>query len=648
MTPASSLLLIPVLGLVSGILCGRAGMDFAVAGIMILTAIIIYWIINRLSENPVRGFTLNRLHYVWVFLLFSAIGVSVYNLDKPFTPDGRESDLLYAEGRIEDVAATTYGDRLIVDVGSVYTENKERISTPRFKVLLRTDATDYDIDDRILFPLELKPISDNANYFNTGYADFLRNRGICYESRCNSEEMAFVRHETTLKGRGIKIRRSLETFIEKSPLSRYSSNFLITILLGDRSFLDSDTRDVFADAGISHILALSGMHVGIIAAIILVILFPINFTGHYKVRLAICPLILLFYAFITGWSPSTLRAILMMTAILIGLLLERKNNAWNALLFATLIILLVNPFALWDAGYQMSFVCVAALFFFANSLNPVSRHDRPKTFRVVSLFLTTIVATLATWSLTAYYFGRLPVMFLPANIIVLPLLPVYLSLSLLYLVLFSFGVDFAPLRFIVEKGPEALHSFLSWLTAEGSTSLDISISGLTAGLWLLFLISLAFFINGNRKKLWGCLSSSVAVLFVCSAIITDGRMPDNGFIIQNNPTSLKLLTRTSGQDRLHTIPARANTLFKHSDMDILFLDCDDMALLNRNLRPDIIVISKGVKNGIGEILETLKPAKVVIHTSVRKKKEANVREMADSLGIAVHSIRYDGPYRHQD
>lgn len=179
-------------------------------------------------------------------------------------------------------------------------------------------------------------------------------------------------------------------------------------------------------------LALSGMHVSIIAGIILWLLFPFNLFGIYKWRYIATLPILWGYTLVTGLSPSTVRAAIMLTVVMTCILTERKNSAWNALLLAVFIIILFNPDSLYDIGLQLSFICVASLIFFAGPLNPIDQHKHNILYDIVSAILVTLSATAASWVLSSYYFGIFPILFIPANLIVLPLLPIYVVLHLFF------------------------------------------------------------------------------------------------------------------------------------------------------------------------------------------------------------------------
>ena len=160
-----------------------------------------------------------------------------------------------------------------------------------------------------------------------------------------------------MASRASKMRDRIEILIEKSMLDRAVSEFIISILLGDKSFLSNDVRDSFNNSGVAHILALSGMHVAIIMGIILLLLFPLQLMGMRKLRYVIALALIWAYAFMTGLAPSTVRACVMTSFMVLALLTQRRNKAVNSLLASAFIIILVDPASVYDIGLQLSF-CV--------------------------------------------------------------------------------------------------------------------------------------------------------------------------------------------------------------------------------------------------------------------------------------------------
>lgn len=640
-------MLIPLAGLATGILLSVAGAPLWLCIVLLATAILFYLILSNVSRDPVRSFTRNPLHHVWIYIAFAAVGIFCHDINRPLELEGRRIDSIIAvRGHISGISQTTSGDKALVDVYALVDSAGIQQPVDNMRIILRSDILSASTDDDILVQGSLMPIEDSDNYFGSGYASNMRRKGILYRMDCESEDMTVTGHNRTYAGMASQVRDRLEAAVEHTHLKKSTQNFLITVLLGDRAYLDRNTRDLFADAGISHMLALSGMHVAIISAILLWLLFPMNFFGLYRYRILVSTCLLLFYAFITGWSPSTVRATLMAMSVMACMFMERKNSAWNALLTATFVILLINPAAILDVGLQLSFMCVASLIFFVNPLNPIDHHEHHYIYRIYSTLLTTLVATVATWCLVAYCFSMVPVMFLPANILALPLLPAYLVMAIIYLALSAAGLEIGVLGNILDSALDALYSFLNWLSGDG-TALTYTPTTATLILWLIFIALAAWLLNGDRPrwKKWTCAAAGCALVVSVPIQADAGR--EDAFIIQRGTYGVTLLSRHDGTETMLPMANGALSRCTLAGKDIVVADIPTSGLsADSCIYCDILVIGGGNREDLSEIMEFIRPGEIVIHPSVRRKREKTLINDAVAAGIPVHSIRNSGAYRH--
>ena len=205
------------------------------------------------------------------------------------------------------------------------------------------------------------------------------------------------------------------------------------ILLGKRSDVPSETLDTFRNSGTFHVLAVSGLHVGLIAGFCYFGFSRFRFPQKIVCLLTI--IAVLIYASLIGFRPSVFRAALMAILFLSAALLDRDADIFNLLAFAALVLLLLNPHQLWDVGFQLSFVAVAAIVYFVPKMEkPLQhlwedtaasaeadlsmltkfRHNAVKWF--VLSYLVTFAAQIGTAPLIAYHFFRT----YPLGIIVSP------------------------------------------------------------------------------------------------------------------------------------------------------------------------------------------------------------------------------------
>ena len=219
--------------------------------------------------------------------------------------------------------------------------------------------------------------------------------------------------------------------LKRSRLDDRTCGFLIATLTGDSDILDTDTRRLYSSAGTAHILALSGLHVGIIIIAIYIVLFPLYLLRLRGTLYIISILILWGYAIITGLSASVTRAVIMATVVTGGILLQRRYSSFNALLLAAIIIMAFDRRALFQPGFQLSFCAVAVIILLTPLLLTRKRRGNRIMYYLLAMLTTTLTATAGTAIISAFHFHSLPVYFILANIPSLLVLPIILSGGLL-------------------------------------------------------------------------------------------------------------------------------------------------------------------------------------------------------------------------
>ncbi len=234
-----------------------------------------------------------------------------------------------------------------------------------------------------------------------------------------------------------KFRTSLRKLIEE--VSPYpESKVLQALILGERKEIPKDIQKNFNRTGMSHVLAISGLHIGIIAFFsIIIIRFIMKSSEYLLLRFNILKVSALFafipiiiYAFIAGFGISTVRATIMILTFLVAILCGKERESFNTLALAAFVILVISPGSLFDVSFQLSFTAVAAILFIAPRLSCLIPKGNPdensclKKARLSIFFLivTSISAMLGTIPLIAFYFNRISTITLFSNILIIPII----------------------------------------------------------------------------------------------------------------------------------------------------------------------------------------------------------------------------------
>ena len=211
-----------------------------------------------------------------------------------------------------------------------------------------------------------------------------------------------------------------------SGLSPRASSLLTGACLGTGD-TNIEVKDRFRATGLAHLLCVSGFHVGIVAWLLALILWPAKAWSRLgRMRYVIILAGVWFFVIITGAQPSAIRAATMISAFYMGGLLQRKASPYNSLALAVGIMIAFNPFNLYSIGFQLSISAILGLLVFADKLNfyPVSR-NRP--YRLVSIVTVPLAAMIGTAPAVLYWFHRLPLMSVPVNVVATIIFPFFLA-----------------------------------------------------------------------------------------------------------------------------------------------------------------------------------------------------------------------------
>jgi len=268
------------------------------------------------------------------------------------------------------------------------------------------------------------------------------------------------------------------------------------IFLGRRELMPLYIKKIFKEAGLSHILAISGLHVGIISGFLFFILrfFYIKF----RMRIISSVVLLYLYSFLVGFSPSTFRATVMYTIFFMGFFLKRKVHPLSSLGIAGLILEFINPYLVFDIGFQLSFISVFAIIFGYRFFKIKIKAKNYFLFYFKHIFFSSLFVNIFVFPLLLYYFGRVNILNILENFIVIPFLSLIISVNLLFLL--------SPAKFL----SSSLGAILSF-TGEGFLKtievfssfkflkIEASFSPILVGIWYLFLFIIFLFIYRFRS-----------------------------------------------------------------------------------------------------------------------------------------------------
>lgn len=374
-----------------------------------------------------------RLALVFLFIIFCLLGIVRYHLA---LPPGSTSQIQYyneKESILFRAVVSNIDERIDHNKITVKTREVSRDQAwhgASGKVLIKAGLfPKYQYGDLLEISCYLKQPTEIEGFLYDRYLAKSDIYSTCYGPRIKLISSA---QGNRVYGWLIKAKLKIHHIIKKSLPSPHSA-LLSAILLGERKGIPSQLNDKFSITGVSHMVAISGMHITIIAAILMSLAINIGLRRGQDFWLVVACLAL--YITLIGLPPSAMRAGLMAFMFLLAIKVGRLNKSINGLVLAATIMLLINPKLLRDdIGFQLSFLAVLSLLYVLPFISDkLSR--LPSLGKVKEIFIVTISAQVLTMPLIVYYFGRMSLVSPLVNILVLPALPFIMVLGMVAILL---------------------------------------------------------------------------------------------------------------------------------------------------------------------------------------------------------------------
>jgi len=269
-------------------------------------------------------------------------------------------------------------------------------------------------------PRELNPPSNPGEF---DYKRFLTFKKIYHQQFLRKESVHWIANDPPyeIMAYALKARRWAEGVLESHIRSDRERAVASALILGVKDGLDNELVQAYASSGAMHVLAVSGLHVGIIYLILMLFLKPFKKWKYGKWMLAAISIVVLWsYAFVTGLSPSVLRAVTMFSVIALSRPLNYSTNIYNTLAVAAFILLLYEPYLIMSVGFQLSFLAVIGIVYIQPKLAQLWEPNNWVLDKVWQVTCVSLAAQLATFSLGLLYFHQFPVYFLVSNLFVIP------------------------------------------------------------------------------------------------------------------------------------------------------------------------------------------------------------------------------------
>jgi competence protein ComEC len=527
-------------------------------------------------------------------------------------------------------------------------------------------------------PQELQPPANPGEF---DYKKFLTYRKIYHQHFLRKESVHYLANNPPWKiiNYSIQARVWAEAVLTEHIQNQRERAVAFALILGVKDGLDNDLVHAYASSGAMHVLAVSGLHVGIIYLIMMTLFKPLKSMKHSKWVLALASFIILWsYAFITGLSPSVLRAVTMFSFLSFARPLNYHTNIFNTLAISAFCLLMWEPYMLMSVGFQLSFMAVIGIVYIQPKLYQLWEPDNLVIDKIWQITCVSLAAQLATFALGLLYFHQFPAYFLVSNLFVIPgaLISLCLGIGLLAT---SWMPPLATLLGLILEGTLGIMNYLVFWVEQLPYSLVDNIYITTLQSWLLLGMVISIVLLAEYRKF-----SFVVSLFLCGSLY-GGIQGQHHFQNTVNPKFVvyqvnghsvmewiesgraymftdTMLLADRERIRFHIRPNRLMSgvydirtnnhslftdreglrLFAWHNMTVLQLTGNTFKLPDQ-LEVDYLVISNNAVKYMDRLL-SVKFKLLIVDSSNSWYTATRILQEAAGAGVDVHSVLHDGAF----
>ncbi len=589
----------------------------------------------------------------------------------------------YLANVVEPAYSTEKTNRYLVELQSAKIDSTWKIVKGKAYLYInkRHDEV-YDYGDQLIINGSPRLLSPPQNPGEFDYKRFLTFKNIYHQQYSDGTNIRLVgvHKRSNFMSEVLLIRQWAVSVITKFVKNEREQNIALALILGVKDGLTDEIKNAYSASGAMHVLAVSGLHVGIVYGIVLLLLGRMQSSKSGRWILAVTALVILWgYAAITGFSPSVLRAVTMFSFIAVAKASGRTTNIYNTLSASAFVLLLFDPYLIMSVGFQLSYLAVLGIVYVQPKIYNLIISKNYVLDKVWAITSVSIAAQLATFSLGILYFHQFPTFFLLSNLVVIPGAFLILLGGLL-LIAVSFSTVLGSAVGYLLNGLIYLINEGVFLIEELPFSLISNIYITTLQTWMIIGLLLCLFLFFQKKRIYYLqLTLVLTCLFgVTKAkhIYANSKLQKMTIYKINNHTAIdlisagksKLLTdsvlwNNADKKRFHITPNQLRSGIYSSQLanyervedksDLVSFDWQgeqltilDVPIYRYSFDEKIIspylLISKGFKGSLSEINKTFEYDLLIIDGSLSSYRANKLEQEAKELEINYYSVFHNG------
>lgn len=570
----------------------------------------------------------------------------------------------------EKLKSNDYNDRY---VGLINTINN-KIYSGKIIVNIQKDSTQNPliIGNIIKVKTALQRTSSSKNPNQFDYAKYLADKQIYAQVYCKKSE---IKISQTIKkdiwyysGR---LHATILKNLESAHFNKDEMNVALALILGQQQEISADIIKDYQYSGATHVLSVSGLHVGFIMLFIMFVLKPVpNTRKGSAIKLFSILISLAGFAVISGLSPSVLRSVVMFSFVAIGNHLRRSGNIYHTLLVSILLILLFEPYFLFDVGFQLSYLALFFIVWLQPILKKIWSPKNKISIYIRDALTVSFAAQIGTLPLCLYYFHQFPGLFFVTNIIILPVLSFIMIAGIIVMIFAVFKSPPEILVYLFEKSIFILNQMIHYVASfESFVIQDISFN-------FYYLVTLYFVIISaiiwSKKPSYSKLIAVFVsiILLQLSFIYTKKETADQKELIVYNTKKSTLISKRFGSNiTLFTNDTTGDKSSKNNAFNsylvgnfsvlnksqqirnVLFFNgkkisiIDSTGVYENKIQPDILILTQSPKINMDRILIEIRPKIIIADGTNTYAIQKKWKLSCEKKNIPFHATAEKGFYR---
>lgn len=524
--------------------------------------------------------------------------------------------------------------------------------------------------DEIITIASLAPIPSNANPGGFDFHRYAFFQGITHQVFIKNDFAVTGNSQPLLQRFVGNIRQWVLSVLKKAFPDKRERGLAEALMIGYKNELDKTLVQSYTNTGVVHIIAISGLHLGLIYWLLVKLLQPLS--NHRRLKW-LTPILIIgglwIFTLLAGAQPSVLRSAIMFTCIVIGNSLSRRSSIYNSLALSAFILLCYNPYWLWDAGFQLSYTAIIGIVAFMKPVYELMSFKNKLVDTIWQMNAVTIAAQLLTLPVCIYHFHQFPNYFLISNFIAVPVSSLILLVELLLC-----AVSFIPIIFTcTAKLCSLLITFMN-TSVERVGQLPFAVwDGLqisfpqAVSLMIFIVVSLSCLVYKEKIRLMvyiSLVSITIFMLLRCASFMEASRQQkiivyQQAIDFVNGRGYVSFDTKVPAND-LHTEPTRTLFRLKPAKITTLIRDGNLFSFFSKRIvlagsgtgyfatvdKPlvDLLILSQNPTYDPARFSQTMNIRQVVADATVPAWKCRKWQQFCDSLRIPFHDIRSKGAF----